>query len=250
MYPIYALWAVPRSTSTAFEWMMRQRGDLHCFHEPFGEVWYFGTERRVPRPNDTPPPDGLTFQSVLDAILEKAETGPVFIKDFGHYIIHMADCAFLDRFVHTFLIRDPEKVLPSMFDKWPDFHVAETGFQEQYVLFDRIRERTGSVPTVVDAEELLDDPHGLFAAYCDAVGLPFIEDALSWEQGDRKEMSWYEGGSWHKNLETSTGFTRQKRTYLPIDANDKLKSTYAFCKPHYDIMYEHRLRPAGTQSVA
>lgn len=27
MHSILALWATPRSTSTAFEWMMRQRGD-------------------------------------------------------------------------------------------------------------------------------------------------------------------------------------------------------------------------------
>ena len=40
MHPIIAMWAVPRSTSTAFEWMMRQRGDLDCLHEPFGEAWY------------------------------------------------------------------------------------------------------------------------------------------------------------------------------------------------------------------
>ena len=42
MHKILALWAVPRSTSTAFEWMMRQRGDLDCLHEPFGEAWYQG----------------------------------------------------------------------------------------------------------------------------------------------------------------------------------------------------------------
>ena len=42
MNPIYILWATPRSTSTAFEWMMRMRGDMACFHEPFGEAWYQG----------------------------------------------------------------------------------------------------------------------------------------------------------------------------------------------------------------
>ena len=45
MHPIIALWAVPRSTSTAFEWMMRQRGDVACLHEPFGEAWYQGKTR-------------------------------------------------------------------------------------------------------------------------------------------------------------------------------------------------------------
>jgi hypothetical protein len=30
MNPNYILWATPRSTSTAFEWMMRMRGDMAC----------------------------------------------------------------------------------------------------------------------------------------------------------------------------------------------------------------------------
>ena len=44
MNPVYVLWATPRSTSTAFEWMMRTRGDMACFHEPFGEAWYQGDD--------------------------------------------------------------------------------------------------------------------------------------------------------------------------------------------------------------
>ena len=49
MHKILVLWATPRSTSTAFEWMMRQRGDMQCFHEPFGEWWYEGDGALWPR---------------------------------------------------------------------------------------------------------------------------------------------------------------------------------------------------------
>lgn len=41
---ITLLWAMPRSTSAALEWMMRMRGDHACFHEPFGEAWYHGED--------------------------------------------------------------------------------------------------------------------------------------------------------------------------------------------------------------
>ncbi len=89
---IYALWAVPRSTSTAFEWMMRQRGDLDCLHEPFGEAWYQGEEplwhRFQPGEKTTP---GLTLESVWEDIQKHARKRPVFIKDFPHYINHMWD---------------------------------------------------------------------------------------------------------------------------------------------------------------
>ena len=87
MHKIIALWAVPRSTSTAFEWMMRQRGDLYCMHEPFGEAWYQGEnplwQRYKPGEKTTP---GLTIESTWAEIKRRAEQGPVFIKDFPHYV--------------------------------------------------------------------------------------------------------------------------------------------------------------------
>ena len=115
MHPIIALWAVPRSTSTAFEWMMRQRGDLDCLHEPFGEAWYQGEEPLWQRfkPGDKVTP-GLTLESTWQDIQTRAQRGPVFIKDFPHYINHLWDEAFLSRFTHAFLIRDPALTITSM----------------------------------------------------------------------------------------------------------------------------------------
>jgi len=223
MTPILALWAVPRSTSTAFEWMMRQRGDMTCHHEPFGEAWYYGEDRRAPRPNDVAPRKGLTFASVWRDLQRDAGRGPVFMKDFPHYIAHMADAAFLDAFTHTFLIRDPAKMLPSMWDKWPDFRLEETGYAEQRWLFERICDRDGRAPPVIDSGDLLADPHGIVRHYCTAAGIPFIEEALAWDAGERREVSWYDKGSWHDNLKSSTGLSPQKTAYVAIDHNDHLK---------------------------
>ena len=83
MNKIIALWATPRSTSTAFEWMMRQRGDLYCMHEPFGEAWYQGEEPLCPRykyGDKTTP--GLTLESVWDNIQHLANKHKIFFKDF------------------------------------------------------------------------------------------------------------------------------------------------------------------------
>ena len=122
MRKILALWAVPRSTSTAFEWMMRQRGDMECFHEPFGEAWYQGEEPLWPRVTpDSKRTPGLTLGSVVATLKAAVARGPVFSKDFPHYIEHMWDDDLLALFNHSFLIRDPAKTITSMFDKWPDF---------------------------------------------------------------------------------------------------------------------------------
>jgi hypothetical protein len=115
MHKILALWATPRSTSTAFEWMMRMRGDMTCFHEPFGEAWYQGEDARWPRIKpENPRIEGLTTDSVWQTLQQAAAEGPVFSKDFPHYIEHMWSDDFLGHFNHSFLIRDPAKVATSI----------------------------------------------------------------------------------------------------------------------------------------
>ena len=58
------LWATPRSTSTAFEWMMRQRGDFSCFHEPFNELFYYGEDRRSQRDASVAAKPGHNYAAV------------------------------------------------------------------------------------------------------------------------------------------------------------------------------------------
>ena len=245
MQKILALWAVPRSTSTAFEWMMRQRGDLTCFHEPFGEAWYQGEEPLWPRATeDSLRTPGLTLQSVLDNLKAEAAKGPVFIKDFPHYIDHLWDEKLLSGFTHSFLIRDPAKTITSMYDKWPDFHEKEVGFAEQRQLFDLITELEGGPPPVLDSDDLLENPHRMVEVWCEAVGIPFIEQALSWEPGARDEVSWWDGGSFHANLRDSDGLKPQARKYVEIENTpERVQEVHARVLPHYQHLYQHRLRP-------
>lgn len=244
MHQIVALWAVPRSTSTAFEWMMRQRGDLDCLHEPFGEAWYQGESPLWPRFTEgekTTP--GLTLESVWTDIQQRARQGPVFIKDFPHYINHLWDEEFLSHFTHAFLIRDPAKTITSMHAKWPDFNELEVGFPEQRALFDLLTALNGSAPPVLDSDDLLEQPAAMTEAFCHAVGLPFVEEALTWEPGGNpSEHSWWDGGSFHANLAQSTGLTPQTRRYVSLeDSPARVKQVYRRMMPHYQRLYAHRI---------
>ena len=243
MHKILVLWATPRSTSTAFEWMMRMRGDMTCFHEPFGEPWYHGEQPLWPRITaDSPRKKGLTFDSVWTDLKQAAGQGPVFSKDFPHYIEHLWSEEFFAYFNHSFLIRDPAKVVTSMYKHWPEFELNEVAFVEQRALFDRLTDLFGSPPPVIDSDDLLENPEGVVEKYCSAVGIPFVKEALSWEPGERTEVSWYDGGSWHANLRNSDGLKPQPRRYIDIsDAPEKVKKIYEICKPHYEHLYQFRL---------
>ncbi|MEK9861221.1 MAG: sulfotransferase family protein, partial [Alphaproteobacteria bacterium] len=113
----------------------------------------------------------------------------------------MWDEAFLSHFTHAFLIRDPAKTLTSLYARWPDFDELEVGNPEQRALFDLVSALNGKRPPVIDSDDLLEDPHGITAAFCEAVEIPFIPEALKWPAGgDPSEHSWWDGGSFHANL--------------------------------------------------
>ncbi len=245
MNKIVALWAVPRSTSTAFEWMMRQRGDMECFHEPYGEAWYQGQAPLWPRlTEDSLRTPGLTLESVTEALKLAVGKGPAFSKDFPHYINHMWNDDMMSMFTHSFLIRDPAKTITSMYDKWPDFHEKEVGFPEQRALFDRIADKTGGPPIVVDSDDMLANPVAIVRAWCEGVGIQFIEAALSWEPGPRDEVSWWDGGNFHANLRASNGLKPQARSkYIDIgEAPDRVKAVYEKMLPHYEHIHRYRLQ--------
>lgn len=246
MHKIIALWAVPRSTSTAFEWMMKQRGDLDCLHEPFGEAWYQGDDPLWHRfqPGDRVTP-GLTHDTVWADIQRRAGAGPVFFKDFPHYLNHYWTPELLSHFTHAFLIRDPALTISSMHHQWSDFHEGELGFPEQRALFDLLTALNGTPPPVIDSSDLLENPAAMTEAFCDAVGLPFKPEALTWEPThDPGAHSWWDSDGFHTNLATSTGLMPQTRKYVEIsDTPARVQGAYKRMKPHYDHLAKHRLTP-------
>ena len=134
-----------------------------------------------------------------------------------------------------------------MFKHWPDFMLEEIAFVEQRALFDRLCDKFSEAPPVIDSDDLLENPHGIVEAYCNAVDIPFIEEALSWEPGNRDEVSWYDGGSWHANLRDSDGLKAQPRSYIDIsEAPDRVREIYDIVLPHYQHLHAHRLAPASS----
>ena len=251
MHKIYVLWATPRSTSTAFEWMMRMRGDMACFHEPFGEAWYMGDDARAPRlTKDSPRKAGLNFNSVLDKITHAAENHPVFSKDMPQFTQHLWTAEFLDLFQHSFLIRDPAKVLSSLqrsYEKSGDnegFTATEIGFEQQRRLFDLLAEKNCHPPVVIDSDDLLANPQRMVESYCKAIGIPFIEKALSWTPGDRGEVLWYDSDDsiWHETLRNSDGLKPQPQKIINLeDLPSKMTGLYDAFLPHYQHLYQYRL---------
>lgn len=237
------LWATPRSTSTAFEWMMRQRGDFRCYHEPFNEAFYYGEDRRSERDAHVAARPGHTFATVRDGLFAQAADHDVFVKDFAYSAEHLMDDAFLDAMTHTFLIRDPRRVVQGLGHHWPDCTFEEVGFAALHRLFDRVTERDGRPPVVITSDDLVTDAATTIRAYCAAVGIAFMEDALAWDTGTRAEVSWYGEGSgpWHDSLRDSTGIAPPTTKYPPLTDDPRLLNLSDRSLPHHEALLAHRL---------
>src|SRR5215204_6081903 len=57
-----ALWAVPRSISTAFERVFVERDDFEVLHEPFSASYYYGADRQSDRFADAEPKAEYSYE--------------------------------------------------------------------------------------------------------------------------------------------------------------------------------------------
>lgn len=238
-YPIIALWSHPRSMSTAFERIMRARGDLDCLHEPFMYDYYINRSTKKMPHFDALDEHPKSYDAIRAMILEKAENGPVFFKDMSYYVVpHIfADQAFMDRVTHSFLIRDPKASLVSYAKLDPDLLLEEVGLAAQWLQARHLMAQTAKPPIVVESEKVQADPQGQMRTYWQAVGLADKPAALDWNEP--APTDWQQVQAWHQDVMSS-------KTIRPISAEQVAETQKAFDKlvasaPRFAQFYAHHL---------
>ena len=111
---------------------------------------------------------------------------------------------------------------------------------QQVEIFDDVVRRTGRVPPVVDAADLLAAPEPMLHALCAAIGAPFTPRMLSWPAGPRaSDGIWAK--HWYERVERSTGFEPVEAVDAP-QLTGRLAELEARCRPLYEKLRTHRLR--------
>jgi Sulfotransferase domain len=239
-----ALWAVPRSISTAFERVFVERDDFEVLHEPFSDAYYHGEDRLSDRFSDADPEAGNSYEDVLARVLEPRERR-VFVKDMAYHARGLIGSRFVANFTNTFIIRDPKYVIASMHKMWPDFTLEETGFEQIYNLFRYATEVNEEDVVVVDAMTFSENPAGVLSAYCEHLGVPFDPRSLSWES--REVRRWDNWDGWHEAAQRSTGIKRAERKdpVLPKEARE----AYEYCLPYYYKLAAHAIPGTAKPAV-
>ena len=233
---LVALWAAPRSRSTAVFRYMVEHGGLIALHEPFDNIGDSGSTEVNGRPVSDP-------AELIATLLGLAGTATVFFKettDRRHRAV-LADQRFLAEVTHTFLIRAPAETAASCYAlQGPRLTLGEIGLEHAYDLYQAILAAGGAQPIVVDSDDLITDPAATMAAYCAATGIPFRRSALHWSPGERDE--WRQSARWHARVSQSSGFTQSATSYEITTANNAMLARYsAHHEPFYRAIRAHRV---------
>ena len=234
-HPIFALWAHPRSMSTALERVMRERGDLDCVHEPFMYDYYIHRQTRRMPMFDPEPDHPVTYTEVRAMLQKRAGRGPVFFKDMSYYVMpHLSQDSFCDQIIHAFLVRDPEASIASYHALDPDLSEVEIGLEAQWQMYQALCAR-GHKPVVLRSEDVRADPVSVISAYWRAVGLADTPKAFTWS--DEVPEDWQQVAGWH-------GSVMNSRAIRPMRAQDKADQSARFKAaaqkaPHLREMLSH-----------
>jgi len=234
------MWAHSRSASTAFGRMMIERGDVTVVHEPLLALTQ-ASEVEVPAP-DGGSVLARSERELLARLEHAGQSRPVFIKEvldyrYPYLIDHPDEIAGM---THTFIVRDPRQAISSHYAVKPTVTCPEIGYERLHELFQLTWSVTGRKPLVIRAERLVREPTAVIRAYCEAVGLPYLPQALRWQPSDRPE--WQRHRAWHVDAIASAGFEdRQHRYPVTVDNNATLKSFYEHHYPFYQSIVQHAI---------
>ena len=235
-----AMWSGPRNVSTALMRSFGSRPDAVVCDEPLYAHYLLAT--------GTPHPGA-------DEVVEQGETdwrkvvawlsGPVpggravfYQKHMAHHLLPEIDRDWLGELSNCFLIREPGEMLTSLIEKYPTPALADTGLPQQVELFAMERERTGRVPAVIDAKDLLLDPRRVLGRLCQRLGIAFDEAMLAWEPGLRETDGCW-APHWYGSVATSTGFAPWQRKEVALPA--EFAQLHAECEDLYRVLHSHRI---------
>lgn len=237
-----AMWSGPRTISTALLRSWGNRADTAVSDEPLYAHYLATTGLDHPGREAVLASQSSDWRAVVGELLGPVSDGKAiwYVKHMAHHLLADVGRDWLDGVTNVFLLRDPAELVPSLVEALGPNRVrlADTGLVQQHELFDRVRRRTGHLPAVIDARDVLDDPRGTLSALCDAVGVAFDPAMLSWPAGPRPtDGAW--APHWYAAVERSTGFAPHRPRPAAVPA--RLRPLVEAGRAHYDALHAHRL---------
>jgi hypothetical protein len=236
-----AMWSGPRNISTAMMRAWGNRADTAVIDEPFYPYYLERTGKKHPGAGEVVAQGETDWRKIVATLTkERIPSGKsiFFQKQMTHHLLPEIERDWMVDLTDCFLIRDPREVILSYLKKNPEPALEDLGFVQQCQIFDFVRDRTDSIPPVVDARDILQNPERTLRLLCIAVGVTFDKAMLSWPPGLR-ETDGIWAKYWYQEVARSTSFQPYKPRDGKVPAG--LHEIYQHCQDCYQKLYQHRL---------
>src|SRR5216684_1970600 len=235
-----AMWSGPRNISTAMMRSWGNRADTVVIDEPFYAYYLKATGKKHPGAADVIAQGETDWRKVVNQLTALVPSAKriYFQKQMTHHLLPEIDRRWIVDLTNCFLIRDPREVILSYIKKNPEPTLEDLGLVQQQKIFDFVRQQTNSLPPVVDAKDVLQNPERILRLLCDAIGVEFDPAMVSWRPGLRDtDGVWAK--YWYGEVQRSTSF----KPYQPKEGvvPDRLREIYEQGRECYERLYEHRL---------
>jgi len=236
MNRMIALWAHPRSRSTALERVFIERGDFEVFHEPLAHV-AFNEQSAIPH-DDLDCGLPRDYDAIKSLLRTTRQTRHVFHKDMCYHCLDQlkADPEFLLEQQNVFIIREPGRAIVSHFAMFAQMPVQAIGHKALYEVFCTLTKLTGRIPYVINAEDLANHPEETVRRLCDYLQVEFLAHALNWEPSCPPQ--WKAWRSWHKEAERSSCIVAPAEAFDEgaLTGDPRLLAYYQVHQPYYERM--------------
>lgn len=236
-----AMWSGPRNISTAMMRAWGNRGDCAVSDEPLYAAYLAATGLDHPGRDEVIAAGETDWRHVVADLLGPVPGGATvwYQKHMSHHLLPGMDTDWVSGLRNVFLIRDPADVVASYIKSRAAVAPEDIGLLQQVALFERLRERDGEPPMVIDADDFLRAPEAYLRAICEFLGIAFTPRMLSWPPGPRASDGVW-APHWYDAVWKSTGFEawRPRETALSGEA---LAVAHA-CRPAYQALHAQRLR--------
>jgi hypothetical protein len=212
--------------------------------EPFYASYLVSTGKKHPMAKEVIAQGEIDWRKVVKSLTKKvpadiSEIQIFYQKHMTHHLLPEMDRDWLDRLTNCFLIRDPAEVIASYVRKNDDPELADLGFVQQAEIFGEVQKRTGKVPPVIDAKDVLQNPERVLRLLCEAVGVEFDPAMLQWPPGPR-ETDGVWAKHWYGEVERSTSFQPYEAKEAQVPKH--LQPVHERCRECYDRLRPYALR--------
>ncbi|OYU14540.1 MAG: sulfotransferase family protein [Alphaproteobacteria bacterium PA4] len=234
------MWSGPRNLSTAMMRSFGARPDTAVSDEPFYGAYLATTGDDQPMRDAVIAAMDCDWASVARAMAGRPpEPRPIWYqKHMAHHMEGPVGIDDLPGHAHAFLIRAPERVVASYAAKREAVRPEHLGVARQRAYFDRVADRLGRAPPVIDSGDILRDPPAMLAALCAALAIPFDPAMLAWPPGRRASDGIW-ASHWYASVEASTGFGPPEGA--PPVLGGEVAAVANACRPDYDYLARFRI---------